>query len=176
MAALHSLSPPTAHRDLKPQNILVHWDEVDFAESMMSAGDDGLMSVGGGSWRPLVCDFGMSKSLEATLDRPTRSILNQTGALVGTPLYIAPEVLRGERHSLLSDVYSFAITLADVCHHAADGRGLQVSHNEIRTFFFDVKFGRRPDSALVRMRLKLPPSVIQLHVCAAVLLLLYCCC
>lgn len=34
---------------------------------------------------------------------------------VGTPLYQAPEVSRGERYGFAADVYSFAITMYELC-------------------------------------------------------------
>lgn len=49
---------------------------------------------------PKICDFGDSKHL--SLD--TNNTQN-----IGTPLYMAPEVINGQPHSFLSDVYSFGV-------------------------------------------------------------------
>ncbi|WP_433335157.1 DUF4389 domain-containing protein [Spirillospora sp. CA-294931] len=65
------------HRDLKPANVL-------------------LSPTG-----PRVIDFGIARALDAA-DGPTR-----TGQMVGTPAYIAPELIRGEPVTAASDVFSW---------------------------------------------------------------------
>ncbi len=70
------------HRDVKPSNC--------FLDS------DGRVKVG---------DFGLSKSLVKD------SNLTRTGAFLGTPLFAAPEQVRGETVDRQSDVYSVAATL-----------------------------------------------------------------
>jgi serine/threonine-protein kinase len=80
----HAHSRSVLHRDLKPQNILVR------------AGDD-----------PVVVDFGLARLLDQ------ESSLTKTGALVGTPLYIAPEMLDGEFRPE-GDVYALGAILAFV--------------------------------------------------------------
>ncbi|SFO88029.1 Serine/threonine protein kinase [Actinomadura madurae] len=76
------------HRDLKPANVL-------------------LSSTG-----PRVIDFGIARALDAP-NGPTR-----TGQFVGTPAYIAPEVLRGEPVEQASDVFSWGCVVA----YAGTGR------------------------------------------------------
>ncbi|TDD89136.1 DUF4389 domain-containing protein [Actinomadura rubrisoli] len=76
------------HRDLKPANVL-------------------LSSTG-----PRVIDFGIARALDAA-DGPTR-----TGQFVGTPSYIAPELLRGEAVEQASDVFSWGCVVA----YAGTGR------------------------------------------------------
>lgn len=49
-----------------------------------------------------VTDFGLSKTMQDT---------NSTASVVGTPHWMAPEVIRGEAYSTPSDVYSFGIVL-----------------------------------------------------------------
>ncbi|MCA8925387.1 MAG: serine/threonine protein kinase, partial [Planctomycetes bacterium] len=76
------------HRDLKPQNVL-------FAE-------DG---------RALLADFGLVRG-------SSRSSLTQTGAVLGTPSYMAPEQVRGEPLDPRADVYA----LGAILYHALTGR------------------------------------------------------
>ena len=79
------------HRDLKPSNILLDADD-----------------------HPFVMDFGLAKRLE------TDSGLTRTGAIIGTPNYMAPEQAAGQRGTLgpASDVYA----LGSILYHLLTGR------------------------------------------------------
>jgi len=81
------------HRDLKPSNILLERN----AER---------------DWTPFVCDFGLA----VALDEPA---LTFTQGVIGTPAYMAPEQLHGnrERISPATDVYALGGTL----HYALTG-------------------------------------------------------
>jgi serine/threonine-protein kinase len=73
------------HRDVKPQNILLD-----------------------GGRRPKVTDFGIARSLNV------KKGVTQTGTVLGTSNYIAPEQARGERSGAESDVYSLGVVLYEV--------------------------------------------------------------
>ena len=74
------------HRDVKPSNILLQWGE--------------------GGWVPYICDFGLAM----TLDGPS---VTQPLAMTGTPAYMAPEQVRGDRTHICpaTDVYGLGGTL-----------------------------------------------------------------
>ncbi|MEV0754372.1 protein kinase [Streptosporangium sp. NPDC050280] len=76
------------HRDLKPSNVL-------------------LSPIG-----PRVIDFGIARALD------TLGGMTGTGEILGTPRYMAPEVLRGEPVSAACDVFSWGCLMA----FAASGR------------------------------------------------------
>ena len=76
------------HRDLKPGNILVR--------------EDG---------EPVVMDFGLARSFSDPGQRMT-----VTGQVVGTPVYMPPEQVRGEQSALGpgADVYSLGVILYEL--------------------------------------------------------------
>ncbi|MFF4270251.1 serine/threonine-protein kinase [Streptomyces sp. NPDC001536] len=78
------------HRDLKPSNVLVTIDG------------------------PRVIDFGIARALETVTDGG----LTRTGALVGSPGFMAPEQVRGDRITPACDVFCLGSVLA----YAATGR------------------------------------------------------
>lgn len=90
------------HRDLKPSNIL-------FTASGI----------------PKICDFGLAKRLEG------ESARTATGAILGTPSFMAPEQAQGRSREIgpRSDVYS----LGAIFYHALTGRPPFLGESPIET-------------------------------------------
>jgi serine/threonine protein kinase len=100
MAFLHSKS--IIHRDLKPENILLQsaqvssinvWAAVPFTQTDQCPYD------------VKICDFGLSRVVKA-------EVANNVTCEVGTPAYMAPELMSGNPDQALStkvDVYAFGM-------------------------------------------------------------------
>ncbi len=80
------------HRDLKPDNIM-------------------LANKGGGGDYVKVLDFGIAKMAESE-DR--RHDLTQAGLIIGTPYYMSPEQVAGEKLDKRSDIFSFALIVYEM--------------------------------------------------------------
>lgn len=81
---------------------------------------------------PVVIDFGIAHVADATR-------LTQTGMVMGTPGYLAPEVIEGQPSSGASDVHSWGATVA----YAATGRS-PYGTGSFQTIFYRVVTGQ-PD-------------------------------
>ncbi len=79
------------HRDLKPANLFLirHDEDPDFVK---------------------VLDFGLLKRTDETPEEA----LTQTGLFMGSPKYMAPEQIRGERVSPATDIYSLGVILYEM--------------------------------------------------------------
>jgi serine/threonine-protein kinase len=81
------------HRDIKPANLMVS--------------PAGLMKV---------LDFGIAQQ-ESSAD------LTLAGSVVGSPIYMSPEQVRGERATAQSDIYSFGVTMYELIAGQAPVQG-----------------------------------------------------
>ncbi|HEX7185696.1 MAG TPA: protein kinase [Thermoanaerobaculia bacterium] len=92
------------HRDLKPGNVLLC--RTDEGEPLVKVLDFGLAETG-----TLFPRAG--RDLEAS-EEDSREDLTATGALLGTPLYVAPELIRQHAASRASDLYSFGVIAYEI--------------------------------------------------------------
>lgn len=86
LAAAHAQR--IVHRDLKPSNVII-----------------------GDSCTAKVLDFGVAKVLSISAEQH----LTQTGAMLGTPAYMSPEVCTGKPVDERSDLYSLGCILYEMC-------------------------------------------------------------
>jgi eukaryotic-like serine/threonine-protein kinase len=92
LAALRAVHEAgVVHCDVKPANVLID--------------DDGV---------PALIDFGIAETVGADPAHPAR----RTGDLIGSPAYMAPELVRGEAPQPAADLWSFGATL----YAAVEGR------------------------------------------------------
>lgn len=135
MAFLHGLSPARIHRDLKPANLLISADRrllkvADFGTARLvtlvkgGAGADDVTGLGAkiirrrrrsaaaevesGLAQPLLYAESGSSHSDIMLQEITMT------SEVGTPLYCAPEVLRGAAYGCPCDIFSFGIIIWEV--------------------------------------------------------------
>jgi serine/threonine protein kinase len=124
LAAAHRAG--VIHRDVKPENVFLVRDPAGF--------------------RVKLVDFGLAKSL--TLEQG----LTQSGMVVGTPAYMAPEQVQGREVDARSDLYSFAA----VAYEALTGRKAITGTDLGRVFIHVLTTVPEPVSTLVP---GLPPEV-----------------
>jgi len=87
----HAHEHGIVHRDLKPENVM-------------------LLARGSETDVVKVLDFGIAKIVEEE-GTDQRQALTKTGMVFGTPQYMSPEQIRGDRVDARSDVYSTGVIL-----------------------------------------------------------------
>ena len=119
------------HRDVKPQNVLLN--EIGLAK---------------------VTDFGIARSVEV-------DGLTQTGTVLGTGAYIAPEQARGEPVDAETDVYSLGVVLYELLTGRVPFEGENFVSVAMRHL-------TEPPPPLRVARPDVPPLAVDLHLAAPV--------
>jgi eukaryotic-like serine/threonine-protein kinase len=84
-----------AHR-----NQIIHGD--------LKSGNVILTKTAGGAMRAVITDFGLARGLDASLRNA------QSAEAGGTPAYMAPELWKGEKASIASDIYALGVILFEL--------------------------------------------------------------
>ena len=103
LAAAHEAG--LVHRDFKPSNVLVSRAQI------AKVGDFGLVRVGG------------EREHASEASTGDDVMLTMSGALLGTPAYMAPEQLAGEIATEASDQFSFCVALYEALYGQRPFRG-----------------------------------------------------
>lgn len=103
------------HRDLKPANVLLQVNHPEDADKPL------LELLNSSKCVPKISDFGLAKPTEAT-------VLTHTGAVLGTPSYMAPEQAEGRTHDIgpAADVYGLGAILYELLTGRPPFRGVNV--------------------------------------------------
>lgn len=121
------------HRDIKLANMLI-------------AADNSIK----------MCDFGLSALKEG------RQYLRDRGYAKGTPLYMAPEVLKGQNFNESSDIYSFGLVLWELVAQREVFSGTYVDEYSVEEFRDEVINAHLRPTIDENMRLTYPPRLFNI--------------
>lgn len=152
------------HRDLKPQNLLLNPSSHFYSQSgtlermPLAASANSLMPATGVESLPMlkIADFGFARIL------PTTSLAE---TLCGSPLYMAPEILRYEKYDAKADLWSVGTVLFEMMcarppfranNHVELLRKIEERRDQIR--FPEGIVSSRAMKTLIRALLKRKPT------------------
>ena len=95
------------HRDLKPANILSGNNEY-------------------GSFNFKLSDFGIAKQL--VVSNKTENGKLYTTTVVGTPMYMSPEIFRDQKYGISTDIWSLGVVISFICNQ---GKHLFTSKDDV---------------------------------------------
>jgi serine/threonine-protein kinase len=99
LSALHYAAQfDIVHRDIKPENIMISGREI----------------AGSRLWVVKLIDFGLVKVLSSVLGESEAQRLTKTGAVFGTPEYMAPEQAAGLPVDVRTDLYAVGVIIFEL--------------------------------------------------------------
>jgi serine/threonine-protein kinase len=121
-AVQHAHERGIIHRDLKPANILLQVDKVDSRQHTVgssrpheSGGPSSLLSTAYCllSTIPKIADFGLAKYFDDSGSGNGVGLRTESGAILGTPAYMAPEQAEGRNRDVgpAADIYALGAIL-----------------------------------------------------------------
>ncbi len=146
LAAAHAAG--VIHRDFKPDNVFV--------------GRDGRVRVG---------DFGLAAAdVDDSSSNASAVTITRTGALLGTPAYMAPETVAGETATAASDQFALCVTAWEILFGERPFRGTTVAELAEATLQTpaDPPDGDRRLAAVLRRGLAVQPAARHRDVTALV--------
>jgi tRNA A-37 threonylcarbamoyl transferase component Bud32 len=106
-AITHAHKAGIVHRDLKPANVLLATESTENTEKKRGLSSVPSVSSVAGLF-PKLTDFGLAKKLDSEVQQ------TRTGAVMGTPSYMAPEQACGAAVGPLADVYALGAVLYEL--------------------------------------------------------------
>jgi len=133
-AVQHAHSKGVIHRDIKPTNVLVAYDNE-------------------GHPRPKVIDFGIAKALNQPLTEQT--VFTERGQPIGTPEYMSPEQVEaaGTDVDTRADIYSLGVLLYEILTGTRPLDLRRGAFDEIRRLIRETD-PERPSTRLIRVLTK----------------------
>src|SRR5213075_2493203 len=141
LAAAHAAG--LVHRDFKPRNVLRHKD------GRIVVTDFGLVVGIAQQVDVLTTTLPAGATVDSSTTPSSLSGLTQTGALLGTPAYMAPEQWTGETIGPPADQFAFCVALWEALAKERPYRG-----TTLEALKSEVTEGKRGDEAKLPRRLR----------------------